>query len=147
MVLLWMFFDFEVEVLEGFEAWFLHSFCTSECFWIFFDATCTLEVLVYRNALGRLLFIGVWGVGERHVAKFDWWHMSQFNWRSFKNFFSKARGIFWLVEVFWFSRWHMSAPDWTAYVIAYMHRAAYVIAYTCQCVIGFCMHFMSLFQR
>ena len=61
MILLGMFFDFEVEFLEGFEAWFLQSFCTSKYFWIFFDATCALDVLVFRNALGRLLFIGVWG--------------------------------------------------------------------------------------
>ena len=30
MILLWMFFDFEFEVLEGFEAWFLQSFITFE---------------------------------------------------------------------------------------------------------------------
>ena len=58
MVLLRMFFNFEVEVIEGFKAWFLQSFCT---FWIFSDVVCVLDVLVYRNALGRLLFIGVWG--------------------------------------------------------------------------------------
>ena len=61
MVLLRMFFDFDVKVLEGFEAWFLQSFCTSECFWIFSDVACALDVLVCRNALGRLLFIGFWG--------------------------------------------------------------------------------------
>ena len=61
MVLLRMFFDFKVEVLEGFEAWFLQSFCTSKCFWIFFDAASALDVLVCRNFLERLLFIEVWG--------------------------------------------------------------------------------------
>ena len=39
------------------------------------------------------------GVGERHVAESNWWHMSQ--------------------------------PDWSAYVIAYTCEAACVIAYTC----------------
>ena len=61
MVLLRMFFNFVVEVLEGFMAWFLQGFCTSECFWIFFDAACALDLQVCWNALGRLLFIGVWG--------------------------------------------------------------------------------------
>jgi len=63
MILLQMFFDFEVEileVLEGFESWFLQSFCTFECFWIFSDAAYALNGLVCWNALGRLLFIGVW---------------------------------------------------------------------------------------
>ena len=49
MILLQMYFDFKVEVLEileGFEAWFLQSFCTSECFLIFSDAACTLDGLV-----------------------------------------------------------------------------------------------------
>ena len=49
MVLLRMFVSFEVdvlEVLEGFEAWFLQSFCTSECFWISSDAACALDGLV-----------------------------------------------------------------------------------------------------
>jgi len=40
----------------------------------------------------------------------------------------------------------MLAPDWTTYIIAYMRQVAYVIAYTCRCVIDFCMHFMSLLQ-
>ena len=61
MILFWMFSDFRVEVLEGFEAWFLQSFYTSECFWIFSDAACSLDGLVSLNVLGRLLFIGVWG--------------------------------------------------------------------------------------
>ena len=49
MILLRVFFNFEVEVLEGFEAWFLQNFCTFESLGLF------------SNALGRLLFIGVWG--------------------------------------------------------------------------------------
>ena len=61
MILLQMFFDLKVEVLEGFEAWFLQSFCTSECIWIFSDAACTLDGFLLLNVLGRLLFIGVWG--------------------------------------------------------------------------------------
>ena len=44
-----MFFDFGVEILEGFKALFLQSFCTSG------SSMCP------SNALGRLLFIGVWG--------------------------------------------------------------------------------------
>ena len=48
MILLRVFFNFMVEVLEGFGAWFLQSFLY---FWI----------LVSSNALGRLLFIGVCG--------------------------------------------------------------------------------------
>ena len=49
MISLRMFFVFEVEVLEvlgGFKAWFQQSFWTSQS---------------SSNALGRLLFIGVWG--------------------------------------------------------------------------------------
>ena len=77
MVLLRMFFDFEVEVLEGFEAWFLQSFCTFECFWIFFDAASALDVLVCRNALGRLLFIGVCG-----WVSDTWWSLISDMWHS-----------------------------------------------------------------
>ena len=47
MILLRVFFNFGIEVLEGFETWFLQSFCTFESSPL--------------NALGRLLFIGVWG--------------------------------------------------------------------------------------
>ena len=49
MILLRVFFNFGIEVLEGFEAWFLQSFCISE------------SSLLPQNALRRLLFIGVWG--------------------------------------------------------------------------------------
>ena len=49
MILLRVFFDFGVEVLESFEAWFLQSFCTSR------------SSLSSLNALRMLLFIGVWG--------------------------------------------------------------------------------------
>ena len=51
MIPLRMFFVFEVEVLEvlgGFKAWFQQSFWTSQS-------------SPFPNALGRLLFIGVWG--------------------------------------------------------------------------------------
>ena len=48
MILLRVFFNFGIEVLEGFEAWFLQSFCISE------------SSVLFSNALGRLLFIGVW---------------------------------------------------------------------------------------
>ena len=46
MILFRVLFDFRVEVLEGFKAWFLQSFCTSES-------------LHPSNVLGRLLFIRV----------------------------------------------------------------------------------------
>ena len=93
MILLRMFFDFGVEVLEGFEAWFLQSFFTSESW----SPKCLRRAFIYRSL----------EVGERHMAESDWWHMSQ--------------------------------PDWSAYVIAYTCWTVCVIAYTCWCVIGFCM--------
>jgi len=37
---------------------------------------CLRKASIYRS---------LW-VGERHVAKFDWWHVSQFDWRGFKTF-------------------------------------------------------------
>ena len=136
MVLLRMFLDFEVEVFKGFETWFLQSFYTSECFWIFFDAASALNVLVCRNALGRLLFIGVWG-----WISDTWWSLIGDMCHNLiggaLRLFHHDSGIFWLAKMSWFSRWHMSAPDWTTYVIAYMHR----------CVIGFRTLFMLLFQR
>ena len=97
MILLRMFFNFGVEVLEvfeGFEGCFLQSFCS-------FESWCPLKCLrkasIYRSL----------GVGDRHVAESDWWHMSQ--------------------------------PDWSAYVITYTRWIAYVIAYTCWivCVITY----------
>ena len=62
MILLLVFFDFEVEVLEvleGFEAWFLQSFFTSES-WSLSNPSSTF-LQPSSNALGRLLFTGVWG--------------------------------------------------------------------------------------
>ena len=62
MILLQVFFDFEVEVLEvleGFEAWFLQSFFTSES-WSLSNPSSTF-LQPSSNALGRLLFTGVWG--------------------------------------------------------------------------------------
>ena len=58
---------------------------------------CLKKASIYRSL----------GVGERHVAEFDWWHMSQ--------------------------------PDWSAYVIAYTCWIACVIAYTCEvaCIIAY----------
>jgi len=69
MILLRMFFDFGVEVLEvleGFEAWSSQSFFTSE----FWSSKCLRKASIYRS----------FGVGERHVAELDWWHMSQLDW-------------------------------------------------------------------
>ena len=64
MILIRMFFDFGVEVLEGFQAWFLQSFCTSESWCLL---KCLRKTSIYRSL----------GVGEWHVAELDWWHMSQ----------------------------------------------------------------------
>ena len=79
MVLLQMFFSFEVEVfevLEGFEAWFLQSFCTFECFWIFSDAACALDSLVCWNALGRLLLLEF---GGRWATRGEVWLVTHHN--------------------------------------------------------------------
>ena len=62
MILLRVFFNFEVEVLEvleGFEAWFLQSFFTSESWSLSNPSSAFLQPS--SNALGRLLFTGVWG--------------------------------------------------------------------------------------
>ena len=62
MILLQVFFDFEVEVLEvleGFEAWFLQSFFTSESWSLSSPSSALLQPST--NSLGRLRFIGVWG--------------------------------------------------------------------------------------
>ena len=95
-----MFFVFEVEVLEvpgGFRAWFQQSFCTFESFlmllvaWISWCVSQDLYqgVLVCVCVLKCLRKASIYrslGVGERHVAKFDWWHVSQSDWRGFKTF-------------------------------------------------------------
>ena len=63
MISLWMFFVFAVEVLGGFRAWFQQSFWTSELK-ISSRCLCCLGLSIPKissNALGRLLFIGVWG--------------------------------------------------------------------------------------
>ena len=56
-----------------------------------------LGVLV-SSKISSKMCLGVWKcfrkasiymsleVGERHVAEFDWWHISQPDWRSFKTF-------------------------------------------------------------
>ena len=137
MVLLWMFFNFEVEVLEGFETWFLQSFYTSECFWIFFDVACTLNVLVFRNALGRLLFTRVWGVSERHVAKFDWWHVSQSDWRRFKIFFPRYVASFKWPKCFDFQDDTCQLPIGLPMSLLTCAGLLIVITYTCRCVIKF----------
>ena len=70
MILLRVFFNFGIEVLEGFEAWFLQSFCISE---FSPPPKCLRKASIYRSL----------GVGERHVAKSDWWHMSQPDWSAY----------------------------------------------------------------
>ena len=55
-----MFFVFKVEVLEapeGFKAWFQQSFWTSE---LKISSRCLGFLVSFCNALGWLLFIGVW---------------------------------------------------------------------------------------
>ena len=59
MILLQVFFDFGVEVLEGFEARFLQSFCTSGSS---VPSKCLRKASIYRSL----------GVGELHMAKSDW---------------------------------------------------------------------------
>ena len=93
MILLRVFFDFEVEVLEDFEIWFLRSFFTSES-WSLSSPSSALLKCLRKASIYRSL-----GVGKRHVAESD--------------------------------RWHMSQPNWSAYVIAYTCEATCVIAYTC----------------
>ena len=112
MILLWVFFDFGVEVLEGFEAWFLQSFCTSESWSLF---KCLRNASICRSL----------GVGERHVAESDWWHMSQPDWSTYVIAYTC-----WTACVIAYMRW-------TACVIAYTCWTACVIAYTRWCVIGF----------
>ena len=76
MILLRVFFDFEVEVLEGFEAWFL-ILAELFYFWIlvsFQPFSGSLQDLLrissspfsspastFLKCFGKLLFIGVWG--------------------------------------------------------------------------------------
>ena len=70
MILLRMFSDLRVEVLEvpgGFKAWFQQNFFTSES-WS--PLKCLRKAFIYKSL----------GVGERHVAESDWWHMSQPDW-------------------------------------------------------------------
>ena len=108
MISLRMFFVFEVEVLEvlgGFKAWFQQSFWTSQS-WSFpalqLQPLPSLSLSFFLASLKCLRNASIYrslGVGERHVAESNWWHMSQ--------------------------------PDWSAYVIAYTCEAACVIAYTC----------------
>ena len=111
-----MFFVFEVEVLEVLEGLILVELL---CFWIlvsfqpFFSFSLSLAFFQLQplpsllKCLRKASIYRSLGVGERHVAKSNWWHMSQ--------------------------------PDWSAYVIAYTCEATCVIAYTCEaaCVIAY----------
>ena len=117
MILFRMFFDFEVKVLKGFKAWFLQSFCTSECFWIFFDVACVLDDLVLFKCLRKASIYRSLRVGKQYVVESDWWHMSQSDWFAYVIAYTR----------------------WIAYVIAYICWTAYVIACMRWCVIGFCI--------
>ena len=66
-----MFFVFEVEVLGGFKAWFQYSF------WTFESWSPPALLRIPLNALGRLLFIGVWG-----WVSDTWWSLIGDTWRS-----------------------------------------------------------------
>ena len=99
MIPLWMFFDFGVEVLEGFEAWFLQSFCTSECFWIFSDAACALNGLVSFKCLRNASIYRSLGVGERHVVELDWCHRLHVHWCVIG--FCMTLGKFFLASALW----------------------------------------------
>ena len=118
MILLRMFSDFGVEVLEvpgGFRAWFQQSFFPSEsgpldlgpldlhrAFSLLNSGPpeCLRKASIYRSL----------GVDKRHVAELDWWHMSQPDW------FACV----------------IAYTCWTAWVIAYTSEAAWVIVYTCE---------------
>ena len=148
----------KVEVVEGFEAWFLQSFCTSEWFWIFFDASWSVDVLVCGNALGLLLFIRVWGwVSDtwqslisdichslirgalRLFLQDTWHHLIGWNVLIFK----VTRVNNWLDRLC-----HcLQVSDVIAYTCCCV---ACVVAYTSWCVIGIllafflCFYFMTL---
>ena len=115
MILLRVFFNFVIEVLEGFEAWFLQSFCTSGSSG---SSKCLRKASIYRSL----------GVGEQHVAKSYWCHMSQPDWFTYV----------------------IAYMCWIAYVIAYTREDClchhlHVRGCLCHllhvhwCVIGFCM--------
>ena len=119
MISLRMFFVFEVEVLEvvgGFKAWFQQSFWTSQSWCLpsssqdFFKIPLALLKCLRKASIYRSL-----GVGERHMAESNWWHMSQPDW----------------------SAYVITYTRWIACVITYTCEAAYVIAYTRWCVIWF----------
>ena len=107
MIPLRMFFVFEVEVLEvpeGFRAWFQQSFWTSE---LKISSRClglfSQDVLVSsRSPLKCFRKASIY----RSLGVSEQ-HMAEFDW------------------------WHMSQPDWSAYVIAYTCWTVYVIAYMC----------------
>ena len=101
MILFWMFFIFKVEVLQvpgGFKAWFQQSFCTFESslmLLVVWMPWCLLRSLprccsVYPKMCWcvEMPYVSIYkslGVSERHVAKSVWWHVSQSDWRSFKD--------------------------------------------------------------
>jgi len=113
----WFFFECslysKLKFLKFLEAWFLQSFCTYESSGpllalLQFQPFPSLSLpLAFLKCLRKASIYRSLGVGERHVAESNWWHMSQ--------------------------------PDWSAYVIAYTCEAACVIAYTCEaaCVIAY----------
>ena len=111
MISLRMFFVFEVEVLRGFEAWFLESFCTSESWCL----PISLALALFLKCLRKASIYKSLGMGEQHVAESNWWHMPQPDWSAYVTAYTR----------------------WIACVIAYTCEAACVIAYTHWCVIWF----------
>ena len=107
---------------------FVSSKISSKMFWF---------VFVCRNALGRLLFIRVWGwVSDM------WWSLIDDMCHSLiggvLRLFLQDTWYQLIGQMYWFSRRHMLAIDWIAHVIAYTRWCvAYVITYTCRCVIWF----------
>ena len=101
MILLRIFFVFEIEVLGFLEALGLDSSRVSVllnilwcCLWhgslggcpkISPKVSCCVCVCVLKCLRKAFIYRSL-GVGEWHVVKFDWWHVSQSDWRGFETF-------------------------------------------------------------
>ena len=105
-----------LEVFRGFKAWFQQSFWTSQSWCL--SSLSLAFLLDLLKCLRKASIYRSLGVGKRHMAESDWWHMSQPDWSAY---------------------YVITYTHWFAYVIAYTWWIAYVIAYTHWCVIGFCM--------
>ena len=115
--------DFSSNVLRirswsSWSSWRLQSLVPTELLDFLILIFSNSSISAFLKCLRKASIYRSMGVGERHVAESDWWHMSQ--------------------------------PDWSAYVIAYMREDCLchhlqVRGYLCHClhvrwcVIGFCM--------